>query len=191
MDILWKKVSSDASFKPLLYTVSNLFEPHRSSRRSTDQPSMNTRNLMPYSANVTGRSRTFIGNGSENPLENCIQKPRNPRPRMNMLKTLPFSSTAEGLRYLCLTAYVREPRAKSCAPRDAEWNAEMVICSDQAMETPNSLHAYLTPGVTHFLYSVGVSSMMTGSKLVETTLCAMPPTVTPMVTHLANLTFRL
>jgi hypothetical protein len=59
------------------------------------------------------------------------------------------------------------------------------------MDTPNSLHAYLTPGVTHFLYSVGVSSMMTGSKLVETTLCAMPPTVTPMVTHLANLTFRL
>ena len=49
---------------------------------------MNTRNLMPYSANVTGRRRMLIGKGSEKPFQNCHQKPRHPRPTMKKLKTL-------------------------------------------------------------------------------------------------------
>mmetsp|Transcript_5811 Transcript_5811/g.14415 ORF Transcript_5811/g.14415 Transcript_5811/m.14415 type:complete len:277 (-) Transcript_5811:699-1529(-) len=154
-------------------------------------PSRKTRARRLHSANRAGSSRMLSGNGSTNPLMNCDQNPTHPSANTTTLKKRPFSSTAEACRYPCRTAYVSTPRANSCDPRAELCSALMVTCSSHATATPANLHPYLTDGATHFRYSSGVSSCSTGSRCEEATLCAMPPTVTPMVTHAANLTRRV
>ena len=91
------------------------------------------------------------GNGNENPLRNWLQNPTSPKTTTHALKNFPVSSTAVFSRYPRRVKYDSVPLAKSCAPREDEWNALMVICSDHASVTPASLHPCFTVGPTHFL----------------------------------------